>query len=143
MMMVPNIFRVPEPILGVPEPICGGARLPNDRRAFQKPTVDAALTCDRKRHVCRAVNPASATFPGPSFLIVARASGPTAAQPPSQRLGTFRGFDLMQARHPSGISGKPGSRSGASPHQSCDGSSPLMTNQIFSVPYFKPLIVSL
>jgi hypothetical protein len=34
-----------------------------------------------------------------------------------QRLGAFMGFDQMQRQHASAASGKPGSRSGASPHQ--------------------------
>lgn len=163
-MMVPNIFGaaepifvgagpilgVPEPIFGgtglilaVPEPIFGGARLPNHQTALQKPTINVDLTCDRKRLARRAVGPACATFAGPSFSFVGRHSGSTAEQPPSQRLGASMGFGQTQGRHPSKVSGKPRYRSGASPHQSCDSSWPLMTNKDFFVPYFKSPMVSL
>ena len=158
MMMVCNIFG-----FGEMWPKFGGARLPNGQRGFQKSIVNAALKCDRKRHECRlvrrsfrygwvpdkpwsvvgAVGPAITTFAGPSFPTVARDSGPTAARLPSQRLGAFRGFGQMQGQHPSKVSGKARSRSGASPHQSSGGASPLMTNTKTFVPYFKSSMVSL
>src|ERR1700758_4967059 len=130
MMMVSNIF--------------GRARLPNHQRAFQIPMTNAALACDRKRRPRRAVGPARAKFTGPSFTILAKDVCSAAAAPlSSQRLGAFRGFGQMQGQHPSKISGKPHSRSGASPHQSSGGASPLMTITKKFVTYFKHPIVSL
>ena len=130
MTIVPNIF-------GVMEPIFGGARLPNHQTAFQKPTISAALTCDRKRRARRAVGPACATFAGPSFSIVARHSGSSAEQPLFQRLGARFDFDQIQGPDKSWVSGKLGGRSGASPHQH------LMTKIKIFVPYFISPIVSL
>jgi hypothetical protein len=129
MMMVSNIF--------------GGARLPNGQAVVRKAIVSAALRCDRKRHARRAVSLACAAFASPSFPTVGRDSGPTAAQLSSQRLGAFRGFGQMQGQHPSKISGKPRSRSGASPHQSSGGASPLMTKIKTFVTCFKHPIVPL
>jgi len=150
MMVVPNIIGAVEPIFGgagpileVPEPIFGGARLPNGQTALQKPMINVALAGYRKRLARRAVGLVCATFAGPSFSIVGRHSASTAAQPPSQRLGASMGFGGMQGRHPSKVSGKPRDRSGASPHQSCDSSWPLMTNKDFFVPYFKSPVVFL
>jgi hypothetical protein len=125
MMMVSNIFG-----FGEMWPKFGGARLPNSQAVFQKAIVDAALTCDRKPHACRAVG-------------VSRDAGPTRGQLSSQRLGAFRRFGQMQGQHSSKISGKPRGRSGASPHQSSGGASPLMTITKTSVPYSKSPLVSL
>ena len=138
MMMVSNIFG-----FGGMWPKFGGARLPNGQAVFKKVIVNVALTCDRKRHACRAVGPACDMFGGPSFPIVARDSGPTPALLSSQRLGAFRGFAQMQGQYPSRISRKPRSRSGASPHQCSDGATPLMTITKTFVTYFRYSIVSL
>ena len=158
MMMVSNIS-----IFGGMCPKFGGARLPNDQGALQRPATNEALICDRKRQACRLVrrsfryvwlldklwsgvgagDPASAASGGPSFLIVARDSVSTAAQLSPQRLGAFRGFGLMPGQHPSRLPGKPHSRSGASPHRSSDGGSPLMTITKIFVTYLKHPIVSL
>jgi hypothetical protein len=123
-------------MFGETGPKFGGARLPNDQGVPQKPIVDEAVICDRKRHVCRAVDAASAASIGPSFSIIARNSDLTAVQLSSQRLGAFVGFDQVQRQHPSRASGKPGSRSGASPYQD------LTITKTF-VTYFKFPIVPL
>jgi hypothetical protein len=138
MMSACNIFG-----FGGMWPKFGGARLPNGQAVGQKAIVNAALNRDRKRHACRAVSPVCAAFAGPSFPAVAKDSGPTPADVSSQRLGAFRGVGQMQGLDPSRISGKPRSRSGASPHQSSDGASSLMTIAKTFVPCFKAPFVSL
>jgi hypothetical protein len=131
MMTASDIFE-PRPLfeIGGAQLIFGGTRLPNGQVVSRKPIVNSALTSDRKPRVCRGA--------GPEFAISAGSPFPIAAEPWSQRLGAQFGSDLVQGRHPSKISGKLRSRSGASPYQ-CT----VMTKIKIFVPYFKSSIVPL
>lgn len=81
MMIVSNISS-----FGGMWPKFGGARLPNDRSAFQGSMTNATLGYERKRRSGRAACLAFATFARHLFL-TAENLAPTAAQPWSKRLG--------------------------------------------------------
>jgi hypothetical protein len=130
----------------------GRARLPNDKRAFQKSLIGVVAICDRKRLARRAVGTRIMQRFDPN-LLPRFGTWHTLGR----RLGARVCFDRMQEPQPSWIPGKGPGSSGASPHQgfgsgialgmeqsSALSDGPLlMTKNNFFVPYFNHLVVPL
>jgi hypothetical protein len=131
MMTESNIF-------GEPEPIFGGATLPNDLEMTNREYG----WCNQIVRVLRLTRRAVGTGVRQLFRLNLFAQLETLSLQVwptlGQRLGAPTGFDQTQGQHPSRISRKPGNRSGASPHQST-----LMTKTKTFVPYFRYPIVFL
>ena len=128
MMMVSNIF--------------GGARLPNDLEMINR----ANGLCNRIVRVRRLARRAVGTSTVQLFDLdsLRQLRGCTfQTQTLGQRLGGRFGLCHVQRSHMSWVSTFRRSRSGASPHQSSGGASPLMTKIKTFVTYFKHPIVSL
>jgi hypothetical protein len=116
MMMVPNIFGGVEPMFGETEPKFGRARLPSDLKVTNREFG----WCDQIVRVGRLTRRARTRVRQLIDLNLFGQLGTFSIQTwhtLGQRLGAFMGFDQMQRQHPSRASGKPDSRSGASPHQ--------------------------
>jgi hypothetical protein len=145
-----DIFGVPEPRFGVVEqifgraqPKFGGARLPNDLEMTHRDcgSYDQIVGVGRIARRAVGTNVRQLFYLG--LFAQLRIFSLQTWHTFGQRLGALMGFDQMQRQQPSSTSGKPSCRSGASPHQSSAGVSPLMTKIKIFVPYFKSPIVSL
>ena len=136
MMMVSNIS-------GEMWPKFGGARLPNDLEMTNR----ANGLCNRivrvRRLARRAVGTSTVQLFDLDSLRQLRGCTFQTWQTLGQRLGGRFGLCHVQRSHMSWVSTFRRSRSGASPHQSSGGASPLMTITKTFVTYFKHPIVSL
>ena len=130
-------------IFGGAEPMFGGARLPNGLEMINRDCDLYDQIVGVGRIARRAVGANVRQLFYRSLFAQSEIPSLQTWHTMGRRLGVRFGSDQVQRQHSSKISGKPGSRSGASPHQSSAGASPLMTKIKTFVPYFRYPIVSL